>query len=256
MITVQPAPDDFLADVHRARAGERRGDLSLFAYECRALPWADAGLRAVQEAQQALGPAPGSGFSRTLVFTGHMVDAPGRPAPRFPRTTRAEDEARRLIRDALLTEIAGDPGPLLGFAGGASGGDILFHEVAGELGIPTQMLLALPPDPFIAGSVEPAGGDWIGRFRCLLARLPTRILSDTADLPAWVRADGYDIWQRNNLWILFTALAAGAPRLTLIALWDAGRGDGPGGTDDLVARVERQGHKVVRLPAERLKALA
>jgi hypothetical protein len=185
-----------------------------------------------------------------------MVDAPGRREPRFPGTRRAEEEARRQIREALVAETAGDPGPIGGFAGGASGGDILFHEVAQELGVPTELLLALPAEQFSARSVQPAGADWTARFNCLLARLPTRVLAETADLPAWVRTGGYDIWQRNNLWILFNALSAGAPRLTLIALWDTNAGDGPGGTGDLVAQVEGRGHTVVRLPAERLKTLA
>ncbi len=287
MVPVEPAPGDFLADVERARAGGRRGDLRLFAFECRSHRWAAAGLRAVLAAQRSLGAeeglretrdwlaamAPASGdprdesgapgppaapgpFRRTILFTGHMVDAPGRREPRFPPTTHAEDEARRQIRAALAAEQAGERGPILGIAGGASGGDILFHEIAQELGIPTELLLALPPGQFSARSVQHAGADWTGRFERLLARLPTRILADTADLPDWVRTGGYDIWQRNNLWILFNALSAGAPRLTLIALWDAGRGDGPGGTGDLVAQVESRGHKVVRLPAERLRTLA
>jgi hypothetical protein len=51
-----------------------------------------------------------------------------------------------------------------GIAGGASGGDILFHEICAELGIPTRLLLALPRDPFIEESVAPAKGDWTKRF--------------------------------------------------------------------------------------------
>ena len=46
------------------------------------------------------------------------------------------------------------------------------------------------------------------------------------------------------------------PRLTLIALWDQGDADGPGGTADLVRQVQARGYSVERLPAERLKALA
>jgi predicted DNA-binding transcriptional regulator AlpA len=40
-------------------------------------------------------------------------------------------------------------------AGGASGGDILFHEVCGELGVPTRLYLALPPESYVTESVAP-----------------------------------------------------------------------------------------------------
>jgi hypothetical protein len=56
--------------------------------------------------------------------------------------------------------------------------------------------------------------------------------------------------------MLFNALALDAKSLTLIALWDNGPADGPGGTRDLVAQVTSRGHKVDRLPAERLRELA
>ena len=72
----------------------------------------------------------------------------------------------------------------------------------------------------------------------------------------WLRRKKeYDIWRRNNLWMLFNALALNAKTLTLIALWDQGKADGPGGTEDLVRQVGSRGYKVVRLPAERLKTL-
>ena len=70
----------------------------------------------------------------------------------------------------------------------------------------------------------------------------------------WLRGKSdYSIWQRNNLWMLFNALALTAKSLTLIALWDNGPADGPGGTNDLGAQVANRGYKVDRLPAERLK---
>jgi hypothetical protein len=52
--------------------------------------------------------------------------------------------------------------------------------------------------------------------------------------------------------MLFNALVLHLP-LTLIALWDHGPADGPGGTTDLVAQVNDRGQKVIRLEAERLK---
>jgi hypothetical protein len=187
---------------------------------------------------------------RVLLFTGHMVDAPDRPSPRFPCSDAAEAEARRMIRAAVEEEKALEPGPVVGFAGGACGGDILFHEVCAELGIETRLFLALPRDPFTATSVQHGGPRWVERFTRLCDRVAPRVLAETRTLPRWLRGKrDYSIWQRNNLWMLFGGLAADPATLTLIALWDGQKGDGPGGTADLVRLVQERGHKTVVLPA-------
>lgn len=56
--------------------------------------------------------------------------------------------------------------------------------------------------------------------------------------------------------MLFSALVLHSKTLTLIALWDKGKSDGPGGTEDLVEQVDLRGYKVVRLPAEQLRMLS
>ena len=202
--------------------------------------------------------AEGTGRKRVLIFTGHMIDAPGREKPRFP--TDKENIARQLIHDAVEAEMKAGDGVSFGIAGGASGGDILFQEVCFELGIPTQLYLALQSGPYVNASVRKAGPNWVERFRQLHTRLSkegaVRVLSELEEepkdekeyLPAWLRSKpDYTIWQRNNLWMLHNALAAGGDDcVTLIALWDReSTGDGPGGTSDLVAKAERRGAKVI-----------
>jgi hypothetical protein len=144
----------------------------------------------------------------------------------------------------------------IAIAGGACGGDILFHELCLERGIESRLYLALPPDQFVEASVRHGGDHWVARFHALLERLAVRVLGDIADLPPWVPAANYSIWQRNNLWTLFEALSLDAASLTLIALWDQGPSDGPGGTSDLVRQVQERGFAVDRLPAERLATFA
>jgi hypothetical protein len=103
----------------------------------------------------------------------------------------------------------------------------------------------------------------VDRFERLVDRLRPRILSEGEELPLWLQGREYDrheesrytIWQRHKLWMLFNALAINPQSLTLIALWDQGPSDGPGGTADLVNHVKSRGYKVVRLEAERLKHL-
>lgn len=194
---------------------------------------------------------------RVLLFSGHMIDAPNRSKPRFPADK--EQLAREKIKEAVLKELNTGAGVSCGHAGAASGGDILFLEVCDELGIPTRLYLAMPPAKYVNSSVSKAGPGWVERFWSLhnkhekTKRL--RILSDVENartnedyLPEWLQSkENYGIWQRNNLWMLFNAVAeacdekTGDPNLTLIALWDRAGGDGPGGTEDLVEKVQTLG---------------
>src|SRR5689334_19708872 len=179
--------------------------------------------------------------SRILLFTGHMIDAPGRKEPRFPPDR--EEVARRAIREAVEAEQRQPGGVAFGIAGGASGGDILFHEICGELGIPTRLYLAVPAEKFIAASVAPAQGDWVERFERLAGKLPVRVLAEQVD---------DEVWPRANLWMLEDALAAGGEHVTLIALWNGKKGDGPGGTEDLVKRATDHKAGVVILDTHKL----
>src|SRR5688500_5625249 len=72
-------------------------------------------------------PAPKIERKRILVFAGHMIDAPDRSAPRFPADK--EVVARDKIKEAILKEMNSGAGVAAAYAGGASGGDILFQEV-------------------------------------------------------------------------------------------------------------------------------
>ena len=200
--------------------------------------------------------APDVPRARVVVFAGHRVDAADRARPRFPRTAEAERAAARMIAEAIEDEQreAGERA-IEGIAGGASGGDLLFHEACQSAGIPTTLMLALPRDAFAAASVNDGGALWTERFRRQCERGDVKLLSDSAELPAWLRARGdYSIWQRNTRWILHTALSRADTDVTLIVLWDGEGGDGPGGTADMVALASERGVKVVRLDASRLQA--
>ena len=186
-----------------------------------------------------------------ILFTGHRVDERDREkkglSKRFPPDQ--VNVAKAAIRKAIEEELAGAGGKAVGIAGGASGGDILFHEVCQELNIPTQLFLALPREEYIRQSVQPSGDEWINRFNALYKQNKNkREQSWSTDLPAWLRGkeDGYSIWQRNNLWTLSNAIAldraGGGTNVVLIALWDKeARQDGPGGTLDMIQQAEKRG---------------
>ena len=200
--------------------------------------------------------APGGGQSqeappRVILFTGHRVDAPDRQTPRFPADK--EKLARTMISEAVALEKGKTQGKLLGISGGASGGDILFHEVCQELAIPSQMYLVLPRIEYIKASVADAGSAWVDRFDRLYDKLAPRILSDSEQLPRWLRAKkNYDIWQRSNLWMLHNALSISQDHLTLIALWNGATGDAPGGTEDMVKRAKDRGATFIHLDTRKL----
>ena len=180
----------------------------------------------------------------TLLFTGHMIDQKGRATPRFPANKEAG--ARQAIQDIVLQEQKKISGPLIGLAGGACGGDILFHEVCNELGIPTQLLLALPRDQFLNESVQFAGANWVDRFNKLYNVLLTEVLADSQELPNWLqKKPNYSFWERNNVWLLYKALVNGGQCMTLLALWDGKPGDAGGGTEHMVNQAQARGAKTI-----------
>jgi hypothetical protein len=194
-------------------------------------------------------------IERILLFTGHRIDSANRSRPRFP--AGKESVAREAIRSAISQEKDITTGSLLGIAGGANGGDILFLEVCDELGIQTKMLLALPENQFIEASVDNEDKSWLRRFHTQLEKHPgAPVLAQSPELPKWLQfKTGYDIWQRNNLWLLSEALCLAPRNLTLIALWDGETGDGPGGTEHMVGLAKQHGARFVRLDSKTLFGL-
>jgi hypothetical protein len=185
-----------------------------------------------------------------LLFTGHMIDKIDRPNPRFPAAKEAQ--VKQKIREQVM-QVGNNLKPgftIAGIAGGACGGDILFHEVCRESGIKTQLFLAMPPEQFIVASVEFAGPGWIDRFNNLYedSSIQNFELSDKTELPKWLnKKPGYNIWKRNNLWELSSAMVNGGSNMTLLALWDGKGGDGEGGTEDMVNIAKSRGAKVITI---------
>ena len=189
-------------------------------------------------AQQALevfkpttppGPDP-TPPSRTILFTGHMIDEPGRNPQRFP--SAITNKVRDGIKAKVQQEQARTDGLIVAVASAANGGDLLFHDVCDELGIEHRIYLPLPPDRFRNESVSPAGREWEDRFDKLLKQSKSyNCMATSPDLPIWLSAkQGYTSWQRANLWLVHEGLALGAKNFTLLALWDGIKTEGLGGT--------------------------
>ena len=183
------------------------------------------------------------GPRQTILFTGHMADAPDRATPRFP-ATRIDAASHRIA--AALDEIGAGPQDLA-LTQGAAGGDVLFAEACLARAVPLRLLLPLTEREFVAASLLPVsdGATWHARFRAVVDRLdePPR----EAPLVLGPLAPGDNAFVRANLWLLQSALAFGADKLVCICLWDGGGGDGPGGTRHLVDAVRGAGGRVVRI---------
>ena len=160
-----------------------------------------------------------------------MIDTPDRREPRFPASLERAASARiaRAVTPYAARSVSGER--VLGFASGARGGDILFHEQCRTHGIDTVIVLPFPPEVFVGTSVQgAAGGDWERRFWDLWNATP-EARRECLSLP-----ESNDAYDACNTRIL--ELARNNGNVHLIALWDGKGGDGPGGTADLVARVQ------------------
>lgn len=171
-----------------------------------------------------------------------MIDAKDRKIPRFPAVK--EYAAREEIKNYLKREKEKYNDQLVGIAGGASGGDILFHQLCTELNIPSEVYLALPKEEYKKASVSFAGKKWEDRFELLTTNHPVHILGSKD-------GDG-SIWEQTNLWMLDEALKDGGQKMTLIALWDGKGGDGEGGTEHMVRISREAGAKTMIIDTKKL----
>lgn len=201
----------------------------------------ELGVRAenVQAALSVVHPAERKS-KHCILFTGHMMDKANRTSPRFPPTK--EESVRSEIKNRIGKIINQSTDEWIGMAGGACGGDIIFHEVCKELGIQTQLLLPFSKSEFIRESVAFAGPQWQQRFQALYNALNTIHLSEKEELPKWLqKQQDYSIWERNNKWLLQSALVQDYNSSTLLAVWDQRTGDGPGGTEHMINQATEAG---------------
>ena len=172
---------------------------------------------------------------QVFLFSGHMIDAPGRPDPRFPPS--CEPAAAKEI-GGLLDRLGAGPGDLA-LSQAAAGGDILFIEAAVARGLHCRVLLPFDEPEFIRRSILPSadGAAWRDRWLALRARLaepPLVMHEQLGPTP-----HGQNVFERANRWLMDAALASGSGTLRFICLWNGAGGDGPGGTKHMMDEVTR-----------------
>jgi len=169
----------------------------------------------------------------TVLFSGHMVDAPDRPSPRFP------PERVPVVRQAIAEAVwLFDDADAEGISGLACGGDLLFAEEWIKTGRPLHAYLPRAEADFLDESVRFAGQEWVGSFRQVTADPNLVLIGPDEEM---LRME--DPHTANNLRMLDAAVLR-AGTLHGLFLWDGKGGDGPGGTEHLASAVVEEGGSV------------
>jgi tetratricopeptide (TPR) repeat protein len=194
---------------------------------------------AIQIFDQALDKLrPPVQYGKVFLFSGHMIDAPGRAEPRFPPEKEAV-AARAMARH--LDDFGASSGDLA-ICGGACGGDLLFAEACLERGLQLEIYIPFQEPMFLRESVDFAGDEWRERYYEVKNDTRTKLLimpDELGGLPP--KANAYE---RNNLWQLYSALAWGGEKVRFVCLWNGKGGDGPGGTRHMYDEVLKRSGKV------------
>lgn len=180
-----------------------------------------------------------------VVFTGHMIDRPGRSPERFP--ARLDAQVKATIKDWLQRH----PKARVGFSSAACGSDILFQEALHEVGGECHLVLPYEEDEFVRDSVDIIpGAGWGQRF--------INVLNNAVDV---VRASRTQLISGSASYDFANTLIAGLAKRRAaeletssvgLAVWNGQPGDGPGGTASVIARWKQHGLSVYRVDLSQL----
>lgn len=173
---------------------------------------------------------------RVAVFSGHVIDQPGRDTPRFP----AHIEAR--VYRAIVERLA-QLDALLGYASGAYGSDILFLEALLELKGEAHVVLPYEREEFIKNAVDIIpGGNWLQRFERVLSQASEVIVASKRKLE---ESDVVYEYANRLLHGLAKMRAAQLDTdLLPLAVWDGQPSTSMGGTASAVADWKKWGYEV------------
>ena len=173
-------------------------------------------------------------FDRIIVFSGHMIDRPNRPKPRFP-TSKENMVAKQILVQLQRWDMGAKD---LAIVSGACGGDILFAEACLKLGLTVKLYLALPETEFIERSVRIDHTDWEERYQKLSQN--KKVSKEYLDNYQGELTEGISVFAQTNLWIINTAFQiASEGNLYALLVWDEKpTGDGQGGTSDFVNKIQ------------------
>lgn len=178
---------------------------------------------------------------KVLLFSGHMIDAPGQLKPRFP--ANKELVAAAVIARTLEQINAGAND--LAICGGADGGDLLFAEASLARQLTLELYIPFNEEEFLANFAD---AHWRSRFLAVKSRASLHITSDELGVLPIDRGP----YERNNLRMLDAATRFGHDKLDFICLWNGEDGNGPGGTQHLMQEIQSKGGRTHWLDTTKL----
>ena len=167
---------------------------------------------------------------KVAIFSGHMIDRPGRKTPRFP--AESEEQVRQ-----ELAEIIKKQNIKIAFASCACGGDIIFVEEILKVGGECFILPPLPLEQTIVNSVDIIpGAQWKQRLEKILQHENTILLDAESD-EIGVDDDAI-VYDFSNRFLLGAAIHRAASShfpLCGVTVWNLEKSGLVGGTDSAVA---------------------
>lgn len=245
------ADDDYwrLATLAEALLIQRRVEESFSAYQCARVQielnrrWAD--LATMRRQARMLCESlrldfasidEAFDFPRYAVFSGHMIDLPGRTEPRLPDTLEMREQLHLALRERLKLEKI-----QFAVCSAACGSDLIFIDEVLRRAGEVHVVIPWPQEQFIQSSVAPGGEYWQTEFARLLEQVSSITYLTQQSLPD---ADGIAFEFCNhciNGFAMQRARVLGA-EIVPLAVWDGRAGDGVGGAQSFVEFWRNLGH--------------
>lgn len=158
---------------------------------------------------------------RALLFTGFMVDYPGKDKKVFPPDK--ENEVRHEIRKRV-EKFGPGPQDRAFLAGLSAGSEIIFAEVCAEAGIKVKVFLPHTESTYIRRFVSPAGEAWVDRFYKVRNHHLVDEIYQIEHLGQ--PKDGDNLYERNCRWAIYSALGrVGIENMRMVAVANEFAGD-------------------------------
>lgn len=165
---------------------------------------------------------------RVIVFTGHMLDRPDRPTPRFPAS----------LVDAVAAQIksrVNKAGVSYAFASAACGSDLLFLQAAIDAGADVQVVLPFSREDFFKSSVEFAGEPYAKLFWNMVDESSDRVrVTQLSTKPSMNVYKDFEYANRILYGLARVRSLELGTELSAMCVWNIQPGDGAGGTADAV----------------------
>jgi hypothetical protein len=182
--------------------------------------------------------------NNVVLFSGHMIDARDRKAPRFPPDEAPVAAAAIADTLAKIGAAAGD----LAICGGACGGDLLFAEACLARNMALELYIPFDESTFLANSVDFADAGWHDRYLAVKSRAALHVMPDELGAPV----PDENPYERNNRWMLESAARFGGRKIAFVVLWNGEGGDGPGGTQQFMDEARRKTERIYWLDTRKL----